>query len=117
MGKTHLTQSPTSVIIYSMATIVRDENFIKRANAVKPDSRRRVNLPKALVGKDIMYHIYVNSSGQILLDPQITIPASELWLFKNKKALARMDRGIAEGKSINLGSFAKYVEDASPDTA
>ena len=101
VGITHLTQFPTSVIIYSMVTIIRDENFIKRADRVKPDSRRRVNLPKSLVGEGIMYHIYSNSMGQIILDPQVTIPASELWLFQNDNALASVKRGLtdaAEGR-------------------
>jgi len=113
VGKTHLTQYPASVIIYSMATIVRDENFIKRAGGIKPDSRRRVNLPKSLVGEGIMYHMYVNSNGQILLDPQVIIPISELWLFRNKEALDMVKEGMTQGESINLGSFAQYVEDAT----
>jgi len=82
---------------------------------VKPDAKKRVVLPKVLVGEGITYHIYVNSVGQIVLDPQVTIPASELWLFENKEALASIDRGMAEsmnGQVIKRGSFAKYVKDA-----
>ncbi len=100
----------------SMATIVRDENFIKRADGIKPDARSRVNLPKALVREGIRYHIWSNNSGQIILDPQVTIPASELWLFKNKKALAMLDKGVSEKQLINRGSFAKYVKDETPAT-
>tara|TARA_Y100000310_G_scaffold144390_1_gene143654 strand:+ start:26723 stop:26857 length:135 start_codon:yes stop_codon:yes gene_type:complete len=40
------------------------------------------------------------SVGQIILDQQVTIPASELWVFENKGILASIDRG----------SFAKYVK-------
>ncbi len=72
-------------------------------------------LPKALIKEGITYHIYINSVGQIVLDPQVTIPASELWLFENKEALASVDRGMAEsmdGQAINRGSFAKYIKDA-----
>ena len=50
-----------------------------------------------------------------MLDPQVTIPASEAWLFENKEALALVDKGMAEsmnGQVINRGSFAKYVKDA-----
>ena len=100
----------------NMVIKIRDENFVKRADGVKPDPRRRVVLPKTLVSEGIMYHIYSNSMGQIMLDPQVTIPASELWLFKNKKALAMIDKGMSEEKLINRGSFAKYVEDASRAT-
>lgn len=96
-----------------MATIIKDTNLIRVADGVKPDSKRRVSLPKTLVGDGITFHIYHNRSGQIILDPQVTIPASELWLFENKKVLAMIDRGVAEKRLINRGSFAKYAKDAS----
>ena len=32
------------------------------------------------------YRIYRNSFGQIILDPMVTIPAYEAWLFKNNEA-------------------------------
>jgi hypothetical protein len=98
-----------------MATIIKDDNLIRIAEGVKPDPKRRLHLPKCLETGDITYHIYANSFGQIVLDPQVTIPASELWLFENKEALASVDRGMAEsmkGQAIKRGSFAKYVKDA-----
>ena len=82
------------------------------ADSVKPDSKRRVVLPKTLVESGITYHIHSNRSGQIILDPQVTIPASELWLFRDRKVLNMLDKGMAEKELINRGSFAKYVEDA-----
>jgi hypothetical protein len=93
-----------------MAIKISDENFVKRADGVKPDSRGRVNLPKTLVSEGIMYHIYSNSMGQIMLDPRVTIPASELWLFQNADALASIRRGfadVAEGRvsKINLDTL------------
>ena len=98
-----------------MVTILKNSELTRVAESVKPDTKKRVILPKALVREGITYHIYSNSYGQIILDPQVTIPASELWLFENKEALASVDRGIAEsmnGQVINRGSFAKYVKDA-----
>ena len=91
---------------------IRDTDFKTIAGSVKPDSKKRVILPKMLVKEGITYNIGSNSAGQIILDPQVTIPASELWLFKDKEALASVDRGMAEEQVINLGSFAKYVKDA-----
>jgi hypothetical protein len=84
-----------------MTIIIRDTDFSAMAKNVKPDSKKRVVLPKALVKEDVLYHVYANSFGQIVLDPQVTIPASELWLFENKEALASVRRGLsnaAEGK-------------------
>ncbi len=77
---------------------------------VKPDLRRRVSLPKTLVSEGVMYKIYSNSMGQIMLDPQVAIPASELWLFQNADALASIKRGFAdaaEGRvsKINLDTL------------
>jgi hypothetical protein len=79
-----------------MATIIRDTGFEKVADSVKPDAKRRVVLQKVQVQEGVSYHIYRNSLGQILLDPQVTIPASEAWLFNNPKVLASVRRGLAE---------------------
>ena len=93
-----------------MVTIIRDENLTRVTGSVKPDTRKRVVLPSDLVKEDIIYHIWYNSFGQILLDPQVTIPASEAWLFKNPKAFASVRRGlgdVAQGKvsKVDLASL------------
>ena len=79
-----------------MATIIKDEELTRIPGSVKPDSKKRVVLPSFLVREDITYHIYSNSIGQILLDPQVTIPASEIWLFNNPEALASVRRGLSD---------------------
>ena len=40
--------------------------------------------------------MYRNRIGQIVLDPQVTIPASEAWLFKNPAAIASVRKGLAD---------------------
>ncbi len=79
-----------------MVVIIRDKDLKRIAESVRPDSKKRVVLPKSLVGEGITYHIYSNSVGQIVLDPQITIPASEAWLFNNPDALALVRRGLSD---------------------
>ena len=79
-----------------MVTIIKNNDFKDIAKNVKPDSKKRVVLPKSLIKEDITYHIYSNDLGQILLDPQVTIPASEAWLFKDPEALASVRRGLAD---------------------
>lgn len=99
-----------------MTTILRDDEFEKIADAVKPDIKKRVVLPKSVIAEGVSYRVFVNSHGQIILDPQVTIPASELWVFKNKHILASIDKGMAEsstGKVKKRGSFARYVKDES----
>jgi hypothetical protein len=79
-----------------MAAIIKDADFDRVAEGVKPDAKRRVVLPRIPVQEGVTYHIYTNSIGQIVLDPQVTIPASEVWLFNNPNALASVRRGLAD---------------------
>jgi len=75
--------------------------FEKIADNIKPDSKKRVLIPKGLAQEGVSYHIYRNSIGQIILDPQVSIPVSELWLFKNPEAFSSVMRGlldVAQGK-------------------
>lgn len=98
-----------------MVMTIRESDLQRVAESVKPDTKNRVHLPKTLIAKGVTYHIYSTSTGQIVLDPQVTIPASEAWLFEDKAALASIDKGMAEsakGQVIERGSFAKYAEDA-----
>jgi hypothetical protein len=79
-----------------MVTIIKDTDLTRIPGSVKPDSKKRVVLPSFLVREDIIYHIYSNSLGQIVLDPQATVPASEAWLFKNPDAIAAVRQGLAD---------------------
>ena len=79
-----------------MVTIIKDTDLTMVAASVKPDTKKRVVLPKALAEEGITYHIYINKFGQIVLDPQVTIPASELWIFNNPDALASVQRGLSD---------------------
>jgi hypothetical protein len=76
--------------------IIKDNNFIRVTEGVKPDAKKRVVLPRNQVQEGITYHIYSNSIGQIILDPQVTIPASEAWLFSNPTALASVRKGLSD---------------------
>ena len=90
------------------AQIVKAEDFSVVAE-VRTDEKRRVGLKRVKrAGK--MYRVYENSLGQLILDPVVTIPASEAWLFKNKKALASVRQGLkeaGEGKLVKMPSLAK----------
>jgi hypothetical protein len=97
----------------SMVTI-RNTEFKEIPRTVKPDAKKRITLPDILVKEGVIFSIGYNSLGQILLDPQVTIPASELWVFKNEKVLAAIDKGMSEsdrGQTIDRGSFTKYAKD------
>ena len=97
-----------------MDSIIKDKNFKMVAGSVKPDSKHRVGLSKIDIPDGVTFRVYLNDTGQIVLDPQVTIPASELWLFENKEALASVQQGLLEsaaGDTKQRGSFAKYVKD------
>lgn len=85
------------------------------ARDVRPDSRKRVALGRALddLG-DASFDVYRDDKGRIILDPRVSIPASEAWLFKNRKALDSVRRGLkeaSEGRAKAAGSFAHFLED------
>jgi hypothetical protein len=96
-----------------MNTVLRDTHFTEIAET-KPDSKHRVTLGK-LPMKAHHYKIFINEAGQIVLDPQMTIPAAELWLFQNKKALGSVIRGLADAKAGRLvrtkEDFSKYIDE------
>jgi hypothetical protein len=90
------------------------------------DERRRFSMTKVMamlkdrVGElggqldALHFQVYINSAGQILLDPALTVPLREMWLYRNPTALAKVREGLAqaaEGKLYDLGSFKKYAED------
>jgi hypothetical protein len=85
------------------------------ARDVRPDDRGRVALGKALKDLgDASFNVYLDDQGRIVLDPQVSIPASEAWLYRNKKALASLRRGLAEGaagKTRVIGSFGAHADD------
>jgi hypothetical protein len=94
-------------------TVVKDQKFQIVASGLSPDSKKRVSLSKALADAGVTFNIYVNKLGQIILDPQKTIPAHEAWIFEDKKILASIKRGLkqaAAGKTKSLGSFARHAE-------
>jgi len=79
-----------------MATIEKKLAWKIVDDSVKPDDRRRVVLPNIAVTKGVIFHAYYNSRGQILLDPQVTIPLSEAWLFNNPIALELVKQGLED---------------------
>ena len=94
--------------------IIKNQQFEIVAQGMAPDGKKRLSLSKALADVGVTFNIYVNKLGQIVLDPQKTVPAHETWVFKNKPALASLKRGLkqaAAGRGEHLGSFAKHSAD------
>lgn len=78
------------------------------------DARKRVSLAKLLPTQEICSFRAYTEGDKIILEPMAEIPARELWLYKNPKALKDVKEGLQqskEGKVRKRGSFAKYAKD------
>ena len=107
------------MVHYPLGTIPTMANPERKelvARGIRPDSRKRLSLGAALENLDseASFDVYRDSRGRIILEPQISIPAAEAWLFRNKQAKESVARGLEQsgnGETEVIGSFAKYVED------
>jgi len=95
--------------------VIRDSGF-KKVGRVRVDAKKRVGIPRGAGQEGVdSYEMYVNETGQIVLDPQVTIPAAELWLYKNPRASAMVREGLEEAKSGKIArgkSFSKHANDS-----
>jgi hypothetical protein len=88
--------------------VIKDNKLMELPGTVKPDSKKRVVLPKCTVTKEaVTYKVYINRCGQIVLDPLVQIPASEAWLFKNPVALALVKKGLAEAAKGKISKIKR----------
>lgn len=85
-----------------------------RVETFKPDSRGRITLGKLAQGVSSFHAVIDEKKGQITLEPFVEIPKAEEWLYKNKKALKSVLKGIkeaGEGKLSDLGDFKQYLDE------
>ena len=90
------------------------------------DERKRLSLTKVLgllkarlgdlgkIPENLHFQVYVNKAGQVLLDPAVSVPVHEVWLYRNPEALAKVREGLAQaakGELHDLGSFDKFADD------
>ena len=94
--------------------ILKDTEFEEVAEA-KVDAKRRVALGRILPHQVSSYRIYRNRVGQIILDPLVTIPAHEAWLFRNPDATRLVKAGLADARKGRVAKakedYSKYVHD------
>ena len=82
----------------------------KQIAFVKTDEKHRVSLGKVETHRVSGYNVYINDDGLIVLDPQVTVPAREAWLYKDKEALRAVKAGLEDLRS---GRVKKSKEDYS----
>ena len=79
------------------------DDFLELA-ARSIDERQRVCVGDIMKGFSRV-QIYRNKAGEILLRPMVEIPASEAWLFKNKKALDAVQLGLEQAKEGKISKL------------
>ena len=79
------------------AKTIHIEDDFQEIESKSVDQRHRLVLPMGPGGSEIKrVKVYMNSQGEVLIRPVVEIPASEMWLYRNKKALASVKRGLDE---------------------
>jgi len=83
------------------------------------DNRSRVSL-SAFIPKGVSISSLraYQEGDKIILEPMAEIPARELWLYRNKKALEALQQGIedaSEGRVHDMGSFAQFADEELED--
>lgn len=98
----------------TIGQLLKTKDF-EQVTEVRPDGRHRVSLGKIEAAEASVYRVYVNSAGQIILDPQVTIPASEAWLYKNEKAINAVRSGLQAAREGKVKSakedYSKYLDE------
>lgn len=80
---------------------------------VRPDAKGRIALGSLAKGVS-SYRIHAEKDGRLILEPYAEIPARELWLLENKKALKQVQKGMkdaASGKVSSRGDFSRYIDE------
>lgn len=83
---------------------------------VNLDSRNRIPLTRILGDCEARTFDLYWEKGKLILIPLVEIPEREAWIYKNKKALASLERGLkdaAQGKvkKLDLSRLPEIDED------
>jgi hypothetical protein len=85
--------------------IIKNDKFRRVATNVKPDAKKRIAISKACQADEVTYHVYCNEIGQIILDPQVSVPASEIWLYKDPEAREAVTIGLREASQGKISKI------------
>lgn len=95
--------------------LLKDTAF-EAVTEARVDTKQRVALGRLIAGQVTSFKVYCNAHGQIVLDPMVSIPAHEAWLFKNKRALFLVQKGLSDVKHGRVvksrEDFSKYLKHA-----
>jgi hypothetical protein len=93
----------------------KQPTYSKRRIRLPLDARKRISLAKILPDTGVSSIQAYLEGDKIILEPMAEIPARELWLYKNPKALASVHRGIEQSKSGKIKkstrSFSEFLNE------
>lgn len=75
------------------------------------DSKGRVALGSRFIGRTVI--IDDSDPEKIVITPAVVIPESEAWLYRNRKALASVRKGLGEAKEHKFAKDAPNLDDDS----
>jgi len=88
-------------------TVLRIDDEFQEIGTKTIDDRNRITLGDLFRGYKRV-RLYKNDLGELLLQPTVEIPASELWLFQNREALKTVQMGL---KDASGGKIVKVEPD------
>ena len=78
------------------------------------DSKGRITLSHSWIAKPVRsFKIYRNGDGDLLLRPEVSIPAREAWIFQNPEIHKGLQKAIKEaeaGKGEIVDDLDAYLE-------
>ena len=75
--------------------VLRVDDEFREIGTRTIDDRKRLTLGQLI--KDFKrVKLYRNDRGELLLQPVVEVPVSELWLFKNKEAFESVQKGLKD---------------------
>lgn len=94
--------------------ILKDAEF-EAITEARVDSKHRVALGRTIPDQVRSFRVYRNAHGQVILDPMVSLPAHETWLFRNKRASALVQQGLEDARGGRLvkpkEDFSRYIKD------
>ena len=94
--------------------ILKDAEF-EEVTETRLDAKHRLTLGRVVSGQVTSFRVYRNAHGQVILDPMVSVPAHEAWLFQNPRAAALVRRGLEDARHGRLvkakENFSKYLAD------
>jgi len=81
--------------------LLKDAEF-EAVTEARVDAKHRVGLGKILGGQVTSFRVWRNAHGQIILDPMVSVPAHEAWLFQNPRAMRLVQTGYVMNYALAM---------------